>query len=270
MSTYRPQSPEIDNQSFYDPASPVMDMDLNNYQSSSKQMVVHSNFSIQDDFPPLLPNPKKPKLSSIDEVMEFSSDPIAGPSNHYQYNSAANQYQDPNPSVKGKGKETLSSSMHSKPSPVNNQGMETTKTVLLQARDLIIKAYDLTNDRTEQSQLLDLLEVFREYTEKGNLSKASTIIASQVANLETATRQIETKARALSKIATPTTPTPKSRGTSLNNQGTATQPLYQQASMASIAASGIGQSNNPLQWTVVGKKGQPQVARPQQPTQQKN
>ena len=218
MSTYRPQSPEIDNQSFYEPASPVMDMDLNNYQSSSKQMVVHSNFSIQDDFPPLLPNPKKPKLSSIDEVMEFSSDPIAGPSNHYQYNSAANQYQDPNPSVKGKGKETLSSSMHSKPSPVNNQGMETTKTVLLQARDLIIKAYDLTNDRTEQSQLLDLLEVFREYTEKGNLSKASTIIASQVANLETATRQIETKARALSKIATPTAPTPKDKGTSLNNQ----------------------------------------------------
>jgi hypothetical protein len=46
---------------------------------------------------------------------------------------------------------------------------------------------------------LDLLEVFREYTEKGLLYKASSIISSQIANLETATRQIETKTRDINK-----------------------------------------------------------------------
>jgi len=49
-----------------------------------------------------------------------------------------------------------------------------------------------------------LLEIFREYTEKGKIQTTSKIIASQVANLETATRQIETKARALAKAPIPT------------------------------------------------------------------
>jgi hypothetical protein len=52
--------------------------------------------------------------------------------------------------------------------------------LILNARDLIVQAYTLTKAREEQSKLLDLLEVFREYTEKGRLQTASTIIASQV------------------------------------------------------------------------------------------
>jgi hypothetical protein len=50
--------------------------------------------------------------------------------------------------------------------------------LILNARDLIVQAYTLTKAREEQSKLLDLLEVFREYTEKGRLQTASTIIAS--------------------------------------------------------------------------------------------
>ena len=68
-----------------------------------------------------------------------------------------------------------------------------------QVRDLIIKALSLTSSFEEQSRLLDLIKVFREYTEKGRLYKASNIIATQVANLELATRKIETKARDLAK-----------------------------------------------------------------------
>ena len=47
--------------------------------------------------------------------------------------------------------------------------------LVLQARDLLVKAYTVTSSRTEQSKLLDLLEVFREYTEKGRLQTASKI-----------------------------------------------------------------------------------------------
>jgi hypothetical protein len=64
----------------------------------------------------------------------------------------------------------------------------TAKSAILEARDLIVLASTLTTSRNEQTRLLDLLEVFREYTEKGQLYKASTIITSQIANLETATR----------------------------------------------------------------------------------
>jgi len=75
----------------------------------------------------------------------------------------------------------------------------TTITAILEARDLIILASTLTTSHTEQTRLLDLLQIFREYTEKGNLIKASSIITTQIANLESATRQIEQKTRILSK-----------------------------------------------------------------------
>src|ERR1035437_6046671 len=87
----------------------------------------------------------------------------------------------------------------SKEPRIASQPASSAREAILQARDLIVQAYSLALSREEQSKLLDLLEVFREYTEKGRLKAASTIIASQIANLETATRQIETKARALAK-----------------------------------------------------------------------
>ena len=95
------------------------------------------------------------------------------------------------------------------------------KEVILQARDLIIKALSLTKSYDKQSRLLDLIEGFREYTEKGRLYKALNIIATQVANLESATRKIEIKARDLAKEPKPKEPSyatvaassPKTKGT---------------------------------------------------------
>jgi hypothetical protein len=75
----------------------------------------------------------------------------------------------------------------------------TAKSAILEARDLIVLASTLATSRDEQTRLLDLLEVFWEYTKKGLLYEASSIISSQIANLETATRQIETKVRDLNK-----------------------------------------------------------------------
>ncbi|PVH75551.1 hypothetical protein DL98DRAFT_427287, partial [Cadophora sp. DSE1049] len=50
------------------------------------------------------------------------------------------------------------------------------KDFILNARDLIIQAYTFTKAREEQSKLLDLLEIFKEYTKKGKLQSASLII----------------------------------------------------------------------------------------------
>ena len=67
--------------------------------------------------------------------------------------------------------------------------------LVYQARDLLVKACSLTNSRLEQSRLLDLIEIFREYTEKGVIQKTSSILTTQVASLELATKKIESQAR---------------------------------------------------------------------------
>lgn len=50
-----------------------------------------------------------------------------------------------------------------------NKEYTTAKDAVLGCRDLLIKAYSLTKNRKTQSELLDLLEVFRHYTEKGKV-----------------------------------------------------------------------------------------------------
>ena len=87
-----------------------------------------------------------------------------------------------------------------------------------------MKSYD------KQSKLLDLLEIFREYTEKSRLQSASIIIASQVAHLETAIQQIETKTKALARPSPPTTASASTATTS---------PNYSFVSIASNGAKAI-------------------------------
>jgi hypothetical protein len=55
-------------------------------------------------------------------------------------------------------------------------------------------------DRDEQSRILDLLGIFREYIEKRTVLKTTAIIASQVANLERATRKVEILAKLRNSI----------------------------------------------------------------------
>ncbi|KAM3073735.1 hypothetical protein ACMFMG_012184 [Clarireedia jacksonii] len=67
---------------------------------------------------------------------------------------------------------------------------------ILQARDLLIEALSLVKSREKQTDILDLIEIFREYTESNQIKKASQLLAGQINNLEYATRRIETKANA--------------------------------------------------------------------------
>jgi hypothetical protein len=119
----------------------------------------------------------------------------------------------------------------------------TAREAILQARDLIIVAYSKTT-REEQTKLLDLLEIFREFTESGKITKTSNIIASQIANLETVTRKIESKTRNLVNNTKSTSNQPINQPTN--------QPIGQ--SFAQIASSTIVDNSKPQEWTIVGKK----------------
>jgi hypothetical protein len=61
---------------------------------------------------------------------------------------------------------------------------KTPGTLILEAKDLLIKTIGLTKEYDKQTRLLDLIEIFREYAEKRKVLKTSNIIVSQVINLE--------------------------------------------------------------------------------------
>jgi hypothetical protein len=74
---------------------------------------------------------------------------------------------------------------------------KTPGTLILEARDLLVKTTGLTKEYDEQTRLLDLIEIFREYTEKRKVLKTSNIIISQITSLENTTRRMESKAKEL-------------------------------------------------------------------------
>jgi hypothetical protein len=94
--------------------------------------------------------------------------------------------------------------------PPTSQPTSASQDLVLQARDLLVSAYSASNSRAEQTQLLDLLGVFREYTESGLVRKTTSLLATQIANLEQTSRKIELQAKtnqSWAKVAaiTPTT-----------------------------------------------------------------
>ena len=121
-------------------------------------------------------------------------------------------------------------------------------------RDLVVKAYSLTQSREEQAKLLELLEVFREYTEHGKIQAASSILATQVANLEVASQKIETKARVLANTTLSTRPSTKPSTTS-----------YAATASKAILPSATPPSATPQEWTLVGKAKSTKTSKPTRP-----
>jgi len=57
--------------------------------------------------------------------------------------------------------------------------------LIFKARDLIVKAVSLTNNRQEQTNLLDLVQIFREYMEQGIVLTSTKLIANRASKLAT-------------------------------------------------------------------------------------
>jgi hypothetical protein len=78
---------------------------------------------------------------------------------------------------------------------------KTPGTLILETRDLLVKTAGLTKKYDEQTRLLDLIEIFKEYAGKKKVLKTSNIIVSQITSLENTTRRIESKAKELAQTA---------------------------------------------------------------------
>ena len=116
--------------------------------------------------------------------------------------------------------------------------------LVLESRDLLVKAYSATQSRVKQARLLDLLEVFREFTEHGRIRNSTTILATQVANLEQATRKIEKQASNSIKPAKPANPA---------NPADPANPA-EKSTWAKVANNAKNQGNSD-QWTDIRPKG---------------
>jgi hypothetical protein len=112
------------------------------------------------------------------------------------------------------------------------------------ARDMILQASRMVTGN-EQKQLLDLLEVFRDYTEKNRVNNHGlAVLSTQVNNLETVSRTLGSKVKLLQKPSPPTT-----TNANITHQTTPSAP--QARSFAATAANATASGAN---WQMVGKK----------------
>jgi hypothetical protein len=148
---------------------------------------------------PILPTFNHTALDTYSTPFEFdwepSSDPIAGSITPIQNNIASSHRLSRNPIRKRGPSVFLSEPPTKEPRTTEPTQSHDAKELVLQARDLLVQAYSLTNSRNQQARLLDLVEIFREFTEFGRVRHTSSILATQVANLEKATRKIEIQAK---------------------------------------------------------------------------
>ena len=233
------------------------------------------------DLPPLPPLPPSPNLFTSDAIVVDTPGPLTSDTITPVVPLLLSS--DPPPTNNPFSPAGISASSHRPPSYNRKRGYppahtpagrfdkaprlsnspESTRDAILQARDLLIQACSIASSHEEQSKLLDLLEIFREYTEKGRLQSASTIIASQVANLETATRQIENKTRALAKAPVPSVPSnpsilrqsPPGNGPPGPTGTTGTPPSRPPSGTPSSSYASI--AGNGQEWTLVKPKAKP-------------
>jgi hypothetical protein len=193
-------------------------------------------------------------ISSLNEI--FSSDPLntttnttTGPSrNIYHLPKRAN------PFTPSKPNKTIRFSIIKPTTP------DPASTKILQAHNLLVEAYSATKSRNKQAQILDLIEIFREYTESRKLQKITNQLASQVNNLEHTTRKIEAKTKAVSATNNTNITILKNlsnQTNSINSTITDTTPAISAAksltrpTFASVALAGA--NNTPGNWTIVKK-----------------
>ena len=76
------------------------------------------------------------------------------------------------------------------------------------ARNLVVQAANLAeNNPTQQTSLLDLVEVFRDYTENGRVNKKnSAILGDQISSLSNVSKELREKVRRLDKPTTTAAP----------------------------------------------------------------
>jgi flavodoxin len=140
--------------------------------------------------------------------------------------------------------------------PIINPDLASAK--ILQVYDLLVEVYSATKSYDKQAQILDLIEIFREYTESGKLQKVTNQLASQVNNLEHAIRKIEAKTKAASAASSANIAILKNPSKNQTNSTiTITTPAISSVNLSSgpTFASVVlaGADSTPGNWTIVNK-----------------
>src|SRR5882757_9716706 len=167
--------------------------------------------SPEPELPTTTPLPRFPPGSQFAfdlATNPISSDELAAPFSQLNSASAARQSRIPNGLKRGPCSSDTDTDKehqnHGNQHQYQNQASNEAKLLIREARSLLLKAINITPSHDQQSRLLDLVEIFREYTEFGRIRHTSTLLASQVTNLENATKRIEIQARTQVKTMKPT------------------------------------------------------------------
>ena len=125
------------------------------------------------------------------------------------------------------------------------RSISSVKEGILGARDLLVQAANLCSSNEEQTRILDLIEILRDYTEFGRIKKQElSILKSQISQLETITKT------ASKAIHNQQKPSPKSTpGVQPDRRTAAAKPPT--TSYANVAARDLPKVS---EWTTVEKK----------------
>jgi hypothetical protein len=152
------------------------------------------------------------------ELLQSSPDPLNEPNGHRLLNPSHKRH--------NSSQDQLSQSRHQRnptlfnfKMPVNisesakrmamQSAAESEKECIEQARNLVAKASVLAVSTERKTQLLDLLEVFRDFTEKGRVNKHGlSVLANQVSSLETVSKNLGKSVREMHKTAPKQSPAP--------------------------------------------------------------
>jgi hypothetical protein len=178
---------------------------------------------LRPDLPPKTPNNLRQSEMDIDcDYLQSSPDPLNEISTnntlnlaHKRHNSSLNQLS------QSRYKRNLTLFNFKMPINVDNiakrqattTATESEQDCIEQARNLVAKASVLATSTERKTQLLNLLEVFRDFTENGRVNKHGlSILASQVSSLETVSKNLSKSVREFHKSTAKqsATPTPAS------------------------------------------------------------
>jgi hypothetical protein len=152
------------------------------------------------------------------ELLQSSPDPLNEPHGHRLLNPSHKRY--------NSSQDQLLQSRHQRnptlfnfKMPVNisesakrmamQSAAESEKECIEQARNVVAKASVLAVSTEKKTQLLDLLEVFRDFTEQGRVNKHGlSVLANQVSSLKTVSKNLEKSVRKMHKTAPKQSPAP--------------------------------------------------------------
>jgi hypothetical protein len=130
---------------------------------------------------------------------------------------------------------------------------ESEKECIEQARNLVAKASVLAVSTERKTQLLDLLEVFRDFTEQGRVNKHGlSVLANQVSSLETVSKNLGKSVREMHKTAPKQSPAPAPPASASAPAFSASTPAVNGNQPLSYAATAANGPNT--NWNVIGKK----------------